>query len=344
MKKILLVCLLLVMAPSLAMAGKSPIGKIKNLTGAVIMARDGQDLSLNVGEPLYQNDRLRTGADGTLGIIFEDNTVLSLGPNTELVIDEYVFAPEKGALSMFIRMIKGTASYLSGIIGQQAPEAVKFELPDATIAIRGTHFLVKVEEEKPRLAYNWSGFYAGGFAGYSWMKLKYHEPDWPGWPGADRNPTLDGCVGGLFLGYNRQIKNMVFGIETDGGGGDLSENAHPGSMNSYSSFEIDWNTRVRAKVGVAFDKTLLFLASGLALAKVTVDDTDPMWGKDDAVHLGWTIGAGIEHALTKNLLMRLEYLYDDYGHEDYAITGPYTYKAKVDLDASTVRVGLSWHF
>jgi len=45
---------------------------------------------------------------------------------------------------MIARMVKGTASYLSGIIGHQSPESVKFRTPEATIGIRGTHFLVKV--------------------------------------------------------------------------------------------------------------------------------------------------------------------------------------------------------
>jgi hypothetical protein len=61
------------------------------------------------------------------------------------VIDEYVFAPQKGMLSMIARMVKGTASYVSGIIGRQSPESVKFQTPDATIGIRGTEFLVKVK-------------------------------------------------------------------------------------------------------------------------------------------------------------------------------------------------------
>ena len=99
----------------------------------------------------YQNDIIRTGAESSVGIIFEDNTILSLGPKSEIVIDEYVFAPEKGMLSMITRMVKGTASYISGIIGRQSPESVKFQTPDATIGIRGTQFLVKVEEDNSQL-------------------------------------------------------------------------------------------------------------------------------------------------------------------------------------------------
>jgi hypothetical protein len=50
---------------------------------------------------------------------------------------------------MVITMLKGTASYLSGIIGRQSPESVRFKTPEATIGIRGTQFLVKVEGDEP---------------------------------------------------------------------------------------------------------------------------------------------------------------------------------------------------
>jgi hypothetical protein len=132
-------------APCLVMGEGLSIGKAKTGKGVVTVVRNGQSIPLKVGDPLYQKDIIRTGTDSTVGIIFEDNTVLSLGPNSEIVIDEYIFAPEKGMLSMVARILKGTASYLSGIIGKQSPESVKFHTPDATIGIRGTQFLVKAE-------------------------------------------------------------------------------------------------------------------------------------------------------------------------------------------------------
>ncbi len=122
------------------------IGKIKTLRGMVSAIRDSKEIPLNIGDSIYQKDLLRTAADSAAGIIFEDDTILSVGPQTELAVDEYLFAPEKGALGMFIRMLKGTASYISGIIGRQSPESVKFQMPEAIIAIRGTHFLVRVKE------------------------------------------------------------------------------------------------------------------------------------------------------------------------------------------------------
>ena len=146
MRRLFILCLMItILLPCFAMGEESPIGKTKTGKGDVVVIRGGKEIPINIGDRLYQNDIIRTGAKSAVGIIFEDNTILSLGPKSEIVIDEYVFAPEKGMLSMITRMVKGTASYISGIIGRQSPESVKFQTPDATISIRGTHFLVKVE-------------------------------------------------------------------------------------------------------------------------------------------------------------------------------------------------------
>lgn len=146
MKKIVAFCFMMaVLLPCLAMAQEGPIGKIKTAKGDVVAIRSGEEISLNTGDSLYQKDIIRTKAGSSVGIIFEDNTILSLGAKSEIAIDEYVFAPEKGMLSMITHMARGSASYLSGIIGRQSPESVKFHTPTATVGIRGTQFLVKVD-------------------------------------------------------------------------------------------------------------------------------------------------------------------------------------------------------
>ena len=146
MKRLFILFLMMtILLPCLAMGQESSIGKIKTGKGDIVVIRNGKEIPVHIDDGLYQHDIIRTGAGSSVGIIFEDNTILSLGPKSEIVIDEYVFVPEKGKLSVFVSMLKGTASYLSGIIGRQSPESVKFQTPDATIGIRGTQFLVKVE-------------------------------------------------------------------------------------------------------------------------------------------------------------------------------------------------------
>jgi hypothetical protein len=148
MKRLFSICIMMtILLPCLATGEEPPIGKIKTSRGDVVFIRSGEEIAMNTGDKICQNDIIRTGEDSSVGIIFEDDTMLSLGPKSEIAIDEYVFAPQEGKLSMIASMLKGTAAYLSGIIGRQSPESVKFQTPDATIGIRGTKFLVKVEDK-----------------------------------------------------------------------------------------------------------------------------------------------------------------------------------------------------
>ena len=140
-----LFCILFFFVISPVFAETTHPGTVKTSKGSVIVIRGDDHQSVDIGFQIFQNDLIRTGIDGAVGVIFIDNTVLSLGSGTELVMDEYVFVPQISKLSMILRMIKGTASYLSGIIGKQSPESVKFKTPEATIGIRGTKFLVKVD-------------------------------------------------------------------------------------------------------------------------------------------------------------------------------------------------------
>ncbi len=197
------------------------------------------------------------------------------------------------------------------------------------------------EQTDVKSPFNWSGTYVGAFVAQSWANLKYYEPDYPGF---DRNPNIKGLTGGAFLGHNFKVDSMVLGVEADAGFGKLSEDPDKSASNSYSAFDVDWNAHVRARIGRNFDAVLLYVAGGLAFAKVTVDDTDANWGEDHATHVGWTIGAGVEHAITKSLRVRVEYLYDDYGSKDYTITGDYSYRSNVDLTAHIIRAGLTYYF
>lgn len=146
MKRLFVFCLAMaIVLPCLAMGEGLPIGKTKTAKGDVVIVREGKEVPVHIGSGIYRKDTIQTGEGSSVGIIFEDNTILSLGPKSTVVIEEYIFAPEKGVLSMVARILRGTATYLSGIIGKQSPGSVKFHTPDATIGIRGTQFLVKAE-------------------------------------------------------------------------------------------------------------------------------------------------------------------------------------------------------
>uniref|UniRef100_UPI004055DE55 FecR family protein n=1 Tax=Candidatus Electrothrix sp. TaxID=2170559 RepID=UPI004055DE55 len=95
------------------------------------------------GIRVKRGDKIITGANGALGVIFTDNTRISLGANSEINIDEYSFQPAQGTFGFLTELIQGTASYISGAIGKLSPKSVKFKTPTAVVGVRGTSFLVK---------------------------------------------------------------------------------------------------------------------------------------------------------------------------------------------------------
>ena len=125
----------------------SPIATVQKISGTATVVRQEQTITAKIGLELYQNDTLRTGRDGSMGVVFNDETLLSLGPESLLVIDEFVFAPRQGKFSIAIRMVKGTVAYLSGLITKLAPESTHIQTPTSSIGIRGTKFVAKVEGE-----------------------------------------------------------------------------------------------------------------------------------------------------------------------------------------------------
>jgi len=124
------------------------VATVQKVKGTSTIVRQNQTMVATVGLEIWENDTLRTGPDGSIGVIFNDDTSLSLGPASVLVIDNYIFAPRQGKFSIVLRMIRGTAAYLSGLISKLAPDSAHFETPTASIGIRGTKFVVKVEENQ----------------------------------------------------------------------------------------------------------------------------------------------------------------------------------------------------
>jgi hypothetical protein len=127
-----------------ASAQEKIIGSVRNVKGDALLVRQGKNIPAKPGLRIMLNDILRTGPDGALGVILRDDTVMSLGPNSEFSLDKFAFSPVEDDLSFVGKMTRGTATFLTGKIGQMRPEAVKVETPDGTIGVRGTQFLVEV--------------------------------------------------------------------------------------------------------------------------------------------------------------------------------------------------------
>ena len=148
MKLLLAICLVLQFCAGAALAESPLAGEIKNLEGEVQIVRDGATIPARIGQALHVADVVVTGPGSTAGIMLEDDTVLSLGPDSRLELKDFAFDPSNKIFDMALRIMKGSFAYMSGVIGKVAPEKVRVETPDAVISTYGTRFLVSVDGRK----------------------------------------------------------------------------------------------------------------------------------------------------------------------------------------------------
>jgi len=139
------VLLLSVCGAPLCTAAIEPIGTVTDVRGEASVLRDGCSLPVENGFRVNARDVLRTGPEGALGVVFKDETTLSLGPKSELAIDEYVFNPDQSRFAFVVNVMHGTAAYVSGLIAKLCPESARFVTPSASIGIRGTTMVIQVE-------------------------------------------------------------------------------------------------------------------------------------------------------------------------------------------------------
>ncbi len=130
------------------MAQDNVIGFVKTVDASASVVTAGQVVAAQPGMALYVGQVLKTGKPGSMGVLLKDNTSLSVGPDTEIVLDEYLYAPGEGQLKLTLNFIKGSLQYVSGIIAKLKPEAISIKTPTGMIGVRGTQFLAKVEPGK----------------------------------------------------------------------------------------------------------------------------------------------------------------------------------------------------
>jgi hypothetical protein len=137
---------LLAVLPSPAPASAQDAGQIKVARGTAHIERGGQKLPARIGARVRPADVIVTGADGSLGIAFADDSLLSIGPGSTLVIEQFAFdtTTHRGAHDTTLR--RGTLAAVSGKIARQSPDAMKVRTPVAILGVRGTEFLVRTGE------------------------------------------------------------------------------------------------------------------------------------------------------------------------------------------------------
>jgi hypothetical protein len=123
------------------------VGYVKTVVGEAWVSTAGQRAKAEPGSAVLLGSGLRTGAGASMGVTFKDGTVMSFGADTELTVDEYLYAPAQSQLKLSTRLIRGTLNYISGVIAKLKPDAVSIKTPTGIIGVRGTQFVAKVEEQ-----------------------------------------------------------------------------------------------------------------------------------------------------------------------------------------------------
>lgn len=228
------------------------------------------------------------------------------------------------------------------------------------------------------VVYNWTGFYIGANAGYSWGRSPYEvaggstirtrtfrgftTPDptlltdvttaGPAFIGTG-TANLDGGVAGGQIGYNWQSGAWVFGLETDlqwtGQRGStsfcLTVGCPVGGFVANADYKLHWFGTARARAGWLVDpRVLLYVTGGAAYGQVKADYTGGVLGlpllasSTSTTRLGWTVGGGIEGMLSSNWTIKAEYLYVDLGSVASGALGGATTTVSIDPQTTIATV------
>jgi len=121
-------------------------GIFKSVSGAVTVEHgDKSKVTPKVGDKFFESDTIRTAEKATAGLIFNDNTLISVGQKSEFSIKEYKFEPSEKRGRFVGKVGSGTIACMTGLIAKMNPESMKMESKTATIGIRGTYFVMEAE-------------------------------------------------------------------------------------------------------------------------------------------------------------------------------------------------------
>lgn len=140
-------CLLAVVAVILVLpVAASEVGHVKVVKGAATVQRGAEKIVVTTTMKIFAADVITTGADGAVGITFTDNSLISTGPNSVLSIDQYTFDRTTHVGQFDSTLKKGTLAAISGKMVKQAPESMRIHTPASIMGVRGTEFVVKVDD------------------------------------------------------------------------------------------------------------------------------------------------------------------------------------------------------
>ena len=141
------------------------IGVVTGLNGSATVTRDGSKVAVNLGMKLQEKDMVKTLGNAKVQIIFEDETIITIGKNSEFSIEEYLF-DEIEEPSLEFGLLRGAMRTITGKIGKIAPEKFAVKTKTATIGIRGTNFTIVQRENSEVIIYCTYGAISVSIDGY----------------------------------------------------------------------------------------------------------------------------------------------------------------------------------
>jgi outer membrane immunogenic protein len=185
------------------------------------------------------------------------------------------------------------------------------------------------------VTYNWTGAYVGinGGGGFG-------HSTWSGTTGTSGFNTTGGVVGGT-IGYNYQMGQAVFGLEGDLDWSNIRGSTSTAPCTTSCETRNSWLGTARGRIGYAFDRFMPFVTGGAAFGDVKKSPAG--FAGDSDAKVGWTLGGGLEAALTGPWTAKVEYLYVDLGKTNCPV-GSCAVSTDVNFHTNLVRAGLNYRF
>ncbi len=178
----------------------------------------------------------------------------------------------------------------------------------------------------PIPVFTWTGFYVGGQVGYNFGRdTAFAAATATGAGLASNGASNRGVIGGAHVGYNFSTQSLplfggvlgtggVIGVEGDVDGSSARANYLLGGLATTSRDNIQGS--IRGRLGIAVDRALFYATGGAAfggLRNTYVNTTNGLTGSISKTRVGYTVGGGVEYAITNNVSLRAEYRYTDFG-------------------------------
>ena len=190
----------------------------------------------------------------------------------------------------------------------------------------------------------WAGPYAGIHAGYARSRHDYVGDDAESLPGS-ANTKLSGLAVGIHAGYNWQFNQWVFGVEGDATITPAEKQIQEinGVADTHIARRTDWLASIRGRLGMAFDRTLIYATGGVAWVggKSTLGSSETH-NTLSYIATGGVVGGGIEYKYNPYVSLRLEGLHYMFNHESVHSTQAMSGIDKIKT-VDVIRAGITWH-